>query len=108
MSNSMLTMVPTFYVAEIGVVECIGYDGDAECVGLGVADRKADAIYADRPFFNCHITFADHLFGHIVAEFEIAASFNLFDSDAFGGAVNMALHDMSVKAPRSSPCSAQG
>ena len=73
--------------------EGIGDDGDVEFGSLYVKDGEADAIEADRAFFDDQVA---EFFGEFEAK--LPAAVELFAVEADGGGVDVALDDMTVEA----------
>lgn len=87
-----------FDVAEVGVGQGIGDDGHGEAVRPGVADGERNAIDRDGAFFDGEVASLHELAGHFVGKGELYGAVELAALDAAGGAVNMALHYVSVEA----------
>ena len=84
---------------EVGVIEGVGNDCDAESVGLGVAYSEAYTIDRYRTFLDGNIALACHRWVDVIAETEDMASVGFFHTDANGGGIYVALDNVPVKTP---------
>ena len=89
---------PWLYVAEIGVLKRIGYYGNLECVCARVAHSQRYTVYCYAAFVDSKITLAGHLCVLGILEREVGAAVGVFHCGAYGGLVDVALHDVAVKA----------
>ena len=64
-------------VAEIGVLEGVGYDGYTEARYGAVAHGETHAVYSHRAFFYGHIALESHFAGHIVFECEFENDYDM-------------------------------
>ena len=85
-------------VAEVGVLEGVGDDGDLEGVAGGVADGEADAVDGDGAFVDGEITLPGHLAVFGVFEGEVGGAVGIVHRDTLGRFIDMTLNDMTVES----------
>lgn len=79
-------------VLEVGVLVCVGYDGNLKRAFAGIDNRKAYTVYCDRTFLDgCVVA------GGGVVEGVVETAVGILYGNAFGRLVNMPLYNVAVK-----------
>ena len=84
---------------KVRVVEGVGNDADLEGVFRWPANCEAHAIDRHAALIDGEVAVLHHLLRTLVFEGVLMAALLVFHSDASGGLVHMALHDMSIQSP---------
>ena len=93
--NMLLNITSDQYVSFAAEMPMISAHVDTVII-IEAADGQADAVDCYRPFLYGHISFGYHIAVDFVAEFIVMAAIGFFDTVTHCGAIDMALHYVTV------------